>query len=71
MLAAKLQRLGNRYFVTIPPEEMERLDLHEGDLVALEIWKGASRRHMDPDVQSAFDRSLKQFEEDYDYLAEN
>jgi hypothetical protein len=50
---------------------MERLDLHEGDVVSLEVRKVEYKVQMDPDVRAAFERSLKMHKEDYDYLADN
>jgi antitoxin component of MazEF toxin-antitoxin module len=71
MLMQKVRKSGNSYVVTIPKDEMERQDLHEGDVVALEVRKVEYRVQMDPDVRAAFERSVKMRKEDYDYLATN
>ena len=33
MKMQKIRKSGNNYVVTIPKDEMERLGLHEGDMV--------------------------------------
>ena len=71
MVMQKVRRSGNSYVVTIPKDEMERLSLHEGDMVSLDVRKVEYRVQMDPDVRAAFEHSLKMHKEDYDYLAEN
>jgi putative addiction module antidote len=71
MVMQKVRKSGNSYVVTIPKDEMERLSLHEGDMVSLDVRKVEYRVQMDPDVRAAFERSLKMHKEDYDYLAEN
>ncbi len=71
MVMQKVRKSGNSYVVTIPKDEMERLSLHEGDMVSLDVRKVEYRVQMDPDVRAAFERSLKSRKEDYDYLADN
>lgn len=31
MIQARIRKQGNRFVVTIPKDEMDKLDLHEGD----------------------------------------
>ncbi len=71
MLLQKVRKVGNSYVVTIPKEAMESQHLHEGDTVALEVRKVDYRVQMDPDVRVAFERSMRLYKEDYDYLGEN
>ena len=71
MLIQKVRKTGNSYVVTIPREVMENQNLHEGDTVALEVRKVDYRVQMDPEVRAAFERSLKEYKDDYDYLGEN
>lgn len=71
MLLQKIRKTGNSYVVTIPREAMESQGLHEGDTVALEVRKVDYQVQMDPDVRSAFDRSMERYKDDYDYLGKN
>lgn len=68
MTTAKVRRVGNSYVVTIPREEMERLQLHEGDTVSLEVRKLALKPEMAPDVRAAFEESLRLYADGYEYL---
>ena len=71
MLLQKVRKVGNSYVVTIPREVIESQDLTEGDTVALEVRKVDYQVRMDPDVRAAFERSMKLYKDDYDYLGEN
>ena len=37
MIQQQIRKSGNSFVVTIPRSEIERLDLHEGQMVALDI----------------------------------
>lgn len=65
----RLRRTGNSYAVTVTREEMERLDLHEGDLVGVAIRKVEVRPTLPPDLQAAAEESWAAGEEAYRYLA--
>jgi putative addiction module antidote len=71
MIMQKIRRAGNSYVVTIPKEEAERLGLHEGDLVGVEIRKLEVRPIMTPELQAAWERSWRRGEAAYRYLAEH
>lgn len=71
MLLQKVRKAGNSYVVTIPREVLESQNLSEGDTVALEVRKVDYKVQMDPDVRAAFERSIRLYKEDYDYLGEN
>jgi len=71
MLLQKVRKAGNSYVVTIPREVMESQKLQEGDTVALEVRKVDYTVQMDPAIREAFERSMKLYKEDYDYLGEN
>ena len=71
MLLQKVRKVGNSYIVTIPKEVIESQQLIEGDTVALEVRKVDYQLRMDPDVRAAFERSMKLYKEDYDYLGKN
>lgn len=66
-----IRKSGNNYVVSIPKAEMERLDLHEGDLVSLDIHKVGRKEQLARDTRAAFEHSLEVHKEDYDYLADN
>ena len=70
MVLQKLRRVGNSFVVTIPKEEIEHQNLQEGDLVGVEIRKLHISPEMPPEVRAAFERSLKIYAADYDYLAD-
>lgn len=71
MITQKIRRVGNSLIVTIPKEEAERQNLHEGDFVGIEVRKVDLKPQMSPEVQEAFERSWKAYEADYRYLAEH
>jgi antitoxin component of MazEF toxin-antitoxin module len=66
-----IRKSGNNYVISIPKAEMERLDLHEGDLISLDIHKVERKEQLDRDTRTAFEHSLEVHKEDYDYLADN
>lgn len=70
MIHAKIRKQGNSFVVTIPKDEMERLDLHEGDQIAIQPVKLETRAILDPDLQQALDESWEQNEAGYRYLAD-
>ena len=70
MVTVRLRRTGNSCVVTIPREELERLGIHEGDMVGLEVRKLEVRLQMAPDVRTAFDYAMKEYAEDVAYLAD-
>lgn len=70
MIQAKIRKQGNSFVVTIPREEMERLDLEEGDQIAFQVTKLETRAVLPPELQRAFDESWERNEEGYRYLAD-
>jgi putative addiction module antidote len=66
----RIRKVGNSLVVTIPKEEVERHDLHEGDFVGLEVRKVVFQPQMSPELQAAFERSWETYQADYQYLAE-
>lgn len=69
MTTQKLRRVGNSLVVTIPKEEAERLELHEGDFVGVDVRKVRVRPELTPEIRAAFERSWELYEADYRYLA--
>ncbi len=70
MITQKLQRVGDRYVVTIPEEEVARQDLREGDIVEVAVRKLADWPELSPELQAAAERSWEAGEAAYRYLAE-
>jgi antitoxin component of MazEF toxin-antitoxin module len=58
MVTAKLRRSGNSFIVTVPRDEVERLQLHEGQLVAVEVRAMEMRPVLAPDLQAILDELL-------------
>jgi putative addiction module antidote len=71
MLMQKLRQVGNSYVVTIPKEEIERLGLHENDLLGIEVRKLQVTPQLSPEIEVAFERSLERYAAAYEYLAEH
>jgi putative addiction module antidote len=71
MLMQKIRRAGNSLVVTIPKEELDRLNLREGDTVMFELHKVTHQIELSPAIRAAFERSWEEYKEDYDDLAEN
>ncbi len=68
MTTAKLRRVGNSYVVTIPKEEVERLRLHEGDTLSVEVRRLVLKPEVAPDVRAAFEESWELDQVAYEYL---
>lgn len=69
MIQQKVRRTGNSYAVTIPREEVERLGLHEGDVVAIEVKRVESWPVLSPELRTAAEESWADAEAAYRYLA--
>lgn len=68
MTTAKLRRVGNSFVVTIPKEEVERLNLSEGDTLSVEVRKLVLKPEMAPDARAAFEESWEHDQAAYEYL---
>jgi antitoxin component of MazEF toxin-antitoxin module len=68
MITAKLRRSGNSFIVTVPKDEVERLELKEGQTVAVEVRPVEVRPVLAPDVRQAFDASWERNQAGYRYL---
>ena len=64
MVTGVLRREGNRYIVEVPPEEVDRLHLREGEAVALELRPGGP----DVDVVDAIADNRSAEEDETAYL---
>jgi antitoxin component of MazEF toxin-antitoxin module len=54
----RVRRAGNSLVLTIPKEEAERLDLHDGDSVAYEIRKAELRPILTAELRSLADELI-------------
>lgn len=71
MNIGKLRRSGNSFIVTVPRDEVERLGLVEGQLVAVEVRPVEVRPSLTPDLREAFEVEFARGEEALRYLAEH
>ena len=58
MITAKLRRSGNSFIVTVPRDEVDRLQLHEGQMVAVAVRAMEMRPVLPPDLQAILDELL-------------
>lgn len=70
MIQAKIRKQGNSFVVTIPRDEMAKLNLHEGDQVAFQPTKLETRAVLRPEIEKAFEESWARNEAGYRYLAD-
>ena len=70
MIQQRLRKVGNSYVVTIPKDEVERLQITEGQLLGLEITPLEVRPILRPELKKAFDESWERNEAGYRYLAD-
>ena len=71
MITGRVRKMGNSYVVTIPREEMERLNMADGDPVGMEIRKATVSYELPPELDAAFKRSWEAHRETYRDLAEH
>ena len=71
MVTGKLRRSGNSFVVTVPREEVERLGLVEGQIVAVEVRPAEIRPVLTPELREAFDVEFRRGQEGLRYLAEH
>ena len=70
MIQQQLRKVGNSYVVTIPKEEVDRLELSEGQLLGIDITPLEIRPILRPELKKALDESWKRNEAGYRYLAD-
>ncbi len=70
MVTGKLRKSGNSFIVTVPREEIERLDLKEGQMVTIEVRPAEIRPVLAADLREAFDVEFRRGEAGLRYLAE-
>lgn len=69
MLYQKIRKVGNSYVVTIPKDEVERLNLEPGQFVAVHIQAAEIRPVLSDTLREAFEESWADNEDGYRYLA--
>ena len=70
MIQARIRKQGNSFVVMIPKDEMDKLDLHEGDQIAFQSTKLETRAVLRLEVRKAFEESWERNEAAYRYLAD-
>lgn len=68
MITQRLRRAGNSYVVTIPRAEVERLGIHEGDLVAVALQPVEVRPVLTPELRAVAEASWERNQRAYRYL---
>lgn len=68
MIFQKVRKVGNSLVVTIPKEEVDRLHLDDGDMIALQVNKAVVRPVLSDELLAASDASLERNKEGYLYL---
>lgn len=69
MVVGKIRKVGNSLVITVPREEAEALELHEGDLVTADIRKAEVRPLLRPGLLRLAEESWERNKEGYRYLA--
>ena len=70
MLTGRVRKNGGSLAVTIPKEEAERLDLHDGDLIVMQLNKAEVRPRLPADLQAIAEDALRDHAGDIEYLAD-
>lgn len=71
MIWVKLLKVDDSYIVTVPKEEVERLNLSEGQVIAIEILPRLTNSDNSTELGLAFEESWRRNEPGYRYLAEH
>ena len=67
-MTKKVWRTGNSLVVSITKEEAEKLDIHEGDLVNVQLQKMELRPAVRPEVRAALKEAMAEYAADLEYL---
>ncbi len=70
MIHQKLRKVGNSFVVTIPKDEVERLNLREGQLLSISVEPLETVPVLHPDVRAAFEECWRRNEAAFRYLAD-
>ncbi len=69
MVVGRIRKVGNSLVVTVPRAEADALELHEGDLVTMDIRKAEVRPVLRPDLRRLAEESWERNQAGYRYLA--
>jgi antitoxin component of MazEF toxin-antitoxin module len=69
MVYQKLRKSGNSFIVTIPKDEIDRLNLQEGQMLAIDVHPAELRPILSDELREAIEESWKRHEAGYRYLA--
>lgn len=67
-MTKKVWRTGNSLVVSITKEEAEKLDIHEGDFVNVQLQKMELRPAVRPEVKAALKEAMVEYAADLEYL---
>lgn len=70
LIQQRLRKIGNSDVVTIPKEEVEWLQITEGQLLGLEITPLEVRPVRRPELRQAFEEGWERNQAGYRYLAD-
>ena len=70
IITCKLRRSGNSFIVTVPKEEVERLQLREGQTVSVEVRPVEVRPVLSPRLRAIIDDIYPRAEPGLRYLAD-
>ena len=59
MIQQQVRKSGNSYVVTIPRSEIERLNLHEGQMVALDVTPMELKPVLRAEIATILDRTTE------------
>lgn len=71
MIQQHLRKSGNSYVVTIPKEEVERLNLREGELITVEVSATKTHPVLPPELKEIFERRKDAMRAAMNYLADH
>ncbi len=70
MIHQKLRKVGNSFVMTVPRDEVDRLNLREGQLLSITVEPLGTVLVMNPEVRQAFEESWMRNESAFRYLAD-
>jgi putative addiction module antidote len=71
LIQQQLRKVGNSYVVTIPKDEVERLELKEGQILSIEITPMELRPILRPEIREAIRETWEEDLEAYEFLADH
>ena len=70
MFWEKLAKVGDSYVITIPYDQIDHFNLHDGDMLAIELMPAEQHIKMPAGMREAFEASWRYNEIGYRYLAD-